>query len=389
MIKHKLDFYLNQKRCTILGVGPMSKLCVDVTIELANQYNIPIMLIASRRQIDAEKFGGGYVNNWSTEEFAHYVIDNDYRGQTILARDHGGPWQSDFEKENQLSYRKAMESAKQSYEVDIISGFEILHIDASVDIFDPPDIDDVLYRVYELLDYCYEVARRENRNVLFEIGTEEQSGLTNTIENYEYILSEVTKYCSKSKIPFPTFFVVQTGTKVMETRNVGTFDSPFRIAYEIPAEIQIPKIIELCSRYHIFMKEHNTDYLSNSALSWHPKFGIHAANVAPEFGVTETRAFLELLESNNLGKLAENFLEIAYSSNKWRKWMTENSKATDRDKAIIAGHYVFSTTEFALLKEQAQKEFVSKDIEVDVFLKEKIKNSIMRYLRCFRMVDNI
>ena len=66
-----------QQKCTLLGIGPMSKNCVDVVIELANTYNIPLMLIASRRQIESEKLGRGYVNNWSTEEFAEYVKKRD------------------------------------------------------------------------------------------------------------------------------------------------------------------------------------------------------------------------------------------------------------------------------------------------------------------------
>ena len=36
----------------------MSKNCVDVTIDLSNNYEIPIFLIASRRQIDSEEFSG-------------------------------------------------------------------------------------------------------------------------------------------------------------------------------------------------------------------------------------------------------------------------------------------------------------------------------------------
>ena len=42
----------------------MSVNCVDASIEIADKNNIPLMLIASRRQVDAECFGGGYVNNW-------------------------------------------------------------------------------------------------------------------------------------------------------------------------------------------------------------------------------------------------------------------------------------------------------------------------------------
>ena len=57
---------------------------------------------------------------------------------------------------------------------------------------------------------------------------------------------------------------------VMEMRNVGSFDSPVRIN-ELPAEIQLPKMIEICDKHGILMKEHNTDYLSDEALQWHPR----------------------------------------------------------------------------------------------------------------------
>ena len=73
MMHQRLNTFLNRKRCTLLGVGPMSLNCVDAAIELANEYEAPLLLIASRRQIDSEEFGGGYVNNWTTEDFARYV----------------------------------------------------------------------------------------------------------------------------------------------------------------------------------------------------------------------------------------------------------------------------------------------------------------------------
>ena len=51
----------------------MSLNVVDSSIELADKYKSPIMLIASRRQIDSDEFGGGYVNNWTTKNFSNYV----------------------------------------------------------------------------------------------------------------------------------------------------------------------------------------------------------------------------------------------------------------------------------------------------------------------------
>ena len=377
---------MNSRRCTLLGVGPMSKNCVDAAIELSNDYEIPIMVIASRRQIEAEDFGGGYVNNWSTERFAEYIIANDRKGKIILARDHGGPWQNDFEREQKLSLRNAMESAKKSFRVDIESGFEIIHIDPSVDVFAELSIDETLLRILELYEFCCSVAKQEKRKIVFEIGTEEQNGSNRNRFDSEYIVSETNKFCKKNNFPVPTFVVIQTGTKVMETKNIGTFDNPFRIDGELPAEIQIPNILDMCNKNHIFLKQHNTDYLSDEALLWHPKLGIHSANVAPEFGVAETVAFIEILNNFKLTDLTEKFIKLSFKSKKWEKWMLPDSKAGKMKKAIIAGHYIFSDPEFVHIKSQAKTELKNHNIDLDEHLKTKVKRAIMRYLKNFRLV---
>lgn len=382
MIAQRLETYL-RRRCTLLGVGPMSVNCVDATIELANEFEVPLLLVASRRQIDSGEFGGGYVNHWTTEEFARYVIDRDKKGKILLARDHGGPWQNDREKEDGLSLRRAMASAKSSFSVDIESGFQVLHIDPSVDIHGIPSVDEVLDRLFELYEFCWAKAQRLGQEVIFEIGTEQQSGSTNTQDALGYILSSMRRFCDRYHLPFPTFVVVQAGTKVMESRNIGSFDAPVRVAEELPPEIQVPKMIQICDRYKIFMKVHNSDYLSDEALQWYPRLGIHSANVAPEFGVAETCALIEVLETKGMGDLAERFLQMSYESRKWRKWMLPDSRATDRECAIIAGHYLFSSDECRELRAEAQTRLNGLGLNLDTFLKDRVKRSVFRFLQNF------
>lgn len=389
MIRAKIESILTKRRCTLLGIGPMSKNCVDATIELANQFDVLLMLVASRRQIDSDAFGGGYVNSWNTRGYADYVRERDSKGKVLLARDHGGPWQNEYEKQQLLGLYNAMKSAKESFQEDIDAGFQVLHIDPSVDIHGVTNRDEVLERVFELYDFCWNYAQRRGREVIFEIGTEEQSGGTNTQEELEHTLDRITEFCDRNSLPRPTFVVIQTGTRVMEMRNVGTFDTPLRVMGELPAEIQVPKMIEICNTHGIFMKEHNADYLSDEALQWHPRLGIHSANVAPEFGVTETKAFVALLEVNGLQSLADTFLEIAYSSHKWSKWMSEESLATDRDRALIAGHYIFATPEYKDIKVKAVEMLASKGVDLDLALKEAIKAAIYRYLVPFRLVNYV
>jgi tagatose-1,6-bisphosphate aldolase non-catalytic subunit AgaZ/GatZ len=387
MIHKTIEDFLNRRACTLLGVGPMSVNCVDGAIELANNFEVPIMLIASRRQIDSEDFGGGYVNNWSTDRFAEYVFERDKKGKILLARDHGGPWQNDIEKKNNFGLRKAMASAKTSYQADIDAGFQILHIDPSVDIHGRASIDQVLSRIFELYEFCWNHAQRYGKEIIFEIGTEEQSGSTNTQEELDYTLEQMKNFCVSNNLPRPSFVVIQTGTRVMEMRNVGSFDTPLRVARELPAEIQVPKMIQICNEHGILMKEHNTDYLSDEALQWHPRLGIHAANVAPEFGVAETKELVSRLESGGLQKLADEFLELSFASRKWEKWMVEGSKATDRDRAIIAGHYNFSDPKCHEIKARAEYEFLKKNIDLNFELKEAVKRSIFRYMSNFRLVS--
>jgi hypothetical protein len=364
----------------------MSKNCVDVTIELSNQYLVPIMLIASRRQIECAELGGGYVENWTTEEFCKYIRDHDKNKKIIIARDHGGPWQHPKEISDTLSLEEAMASAKKSFLVDIESGMDMIHIDPSIDIFESPSIEKVLERVFELYEFCHEASTRLNTPLIYEIGTEEQSSDLHQIKNLEFILDEITKFSKSKNIPMPTFIVSQTGTKVMETQNIGSFEKNVLIGEREEQSIQLSQLIDTCKQYGVWLKEHNADYLSDCNLELHPQIGIHSINVAPEFGVVETKRFLELLLENSMHDLHDQFIELSFNSKKWDKWMFQDSAATKIEKAIISGHYVFATSEFKSIKKQASASLIKKGIRLDDELRAAVKKSILRYLVLLNLV---
>tara|TARA_B100000900_G_C20540042_1_gene700046 strand:- start:577 stop:1497 length:921 start_codon:yes stop_codon:yes gene_type:complete len=304
----------------------------------------------------------------------------------ILSRDHGGPWQNNLEIENNFDLKKAMESSKESYLTDIKSGFQILHIDPSIDPFNSINTDTIIERIFELYEYCVEHSIKNNKDVIYEIGTEEQSGSTNTPDELEYTIEKINNFCDKKKIIRPSFVVIQSGTKVAEMRNIGSFDSDLRVKNEIAAEIQVPRMIEICNKNNIWMKAHNTDYVSDEALQSHPKLGIHAVNIAPEFGVIETKSIVQVLTENNLVKLRDKFLEISYESKKWDKWMVKNSSASNYEKSIIAGHYVFSLQECKEVFSQARKDLEKKNISFDSYVRNSIKKGIMRYVKHLSLI---
>ncbi len=385
MISNLLTTQIKKGR-TLLGVGPMSKNIVDACIELVEQYNVPLMMISSRRQIDSDIFGGGYVNNWSTERYSNYIRSKSPNNKIILCRDHGGPWQNSLEIKKKYSELKAMESAKRSYESDINSNFKVIHIDTSLDINSNPKIDKVLDRTFELYEHCFSYASKKKKEILFEVGTEEQSGVTNTYEETEYFLNKLSKFCKRNNLPKLFFIVLQSGTKVMETRNIGTFESLVRIKNEIPAEIQIFKIKEICKKYKVYFKQHNTDYLSDESLNWHPKLGIHAANVAPEFGVAETQNLLNLMKKYKMLNLYDEFIDLCAKSNKWKKWKIDGSKLNDYQKTIICGHYLYSSEKGKAIIDETKSRLIKKNINYQNLAKKIVKKSILRYMNCFKLI---
>lgn len=385
----RLQTGLYQGGSTQLGVGPMSRQCVDAAIDLANTARAPIMLIPSRRQIECEAQGGGYVNRWTTEAFVRYVRERDRGGYVTISRDHGGPWQDLSDAVARVPIEDAMRSAKESFRADIEAGFDLIHIDPSVDVFDPmPPQDVIVERLFELYEYCMEVANELGVEVAFEIGSEEQSGGLQDLERLIDLLERTKRFCRERRFPAPTFIVAQTGTLVKETRNVGTFDDPFRQSSALPAEILVPQLVETCLGYGIFLKGHNTDYLSNEALSWHPKLRIHAANVAPEFGVAQTRHLLRICEELGLAREEEEFLRLAYETDRWRKWLVPDSTATDRDRSIIAGHYTFGMIEFQDIVARIGKACEQRGVDLDASIRQAVTLSISRYMTCFNLVSN-
>ena len=268
-----------------------------------------------------------------------------------------------------------MKSAKDSFEVDIVNNFKIIHIDPSIDPTGNLNTEVILERLKELYVFCMETAKKNNKKIAIEIGTEEQSGGTNTLEELEYSLNEITKFCNSNNFEKPLFIVVQTGTKVMETKNIGIFKG---ISEEFEKS-RIPSLIALCEKYKINVKQHNTDYLDNNFLKKHPSFKIHAANVAPEYGVAETVKLFEIMEDYNLSKLKNEFIEICVSSNKWKKWVINNKKINDYQRALICGHYTFSTSSFVNIKKILNEIKINQE-DFDNILKKAVNNQYIDIL---------
>jgi hypothetical protein len=295
------------------------------------------MLIASRRQIERTDLGRGYVEGWSTEEFATYVRSRSHQGEVLLCRDHGGPWQ--HPSEHNRTETEALTSAADSLKADIAAGFNVIHIDTSEDGNGPASPESASRRLVELYGSAWEHASVAGRVVEFEIGFESQTKTVGDPIEFAEKLDDVLDRLKAHQLPRPKFTVAQTGTKVSESGNVGDLASP---SQQEEGFSVVRKLADVCRRRGVLLKAHNVDYLQAEEHRRLIDNGVDAINVAPEFGVVETRTLLESMRAFGHGESADEIVEIADRSGRWSSWTAQPELLGASGRAELAGHYVFA-----------------------------------------------
>ena len=290
-----------------LFVGPMSKEIVDVVLEYSQKKNT-LGLIPSRRQVE---HSGGYVNNWSTNQFAQYVR---HRSDSVcLVRDHGGPSQGNTK-----------DDGLESFSQDINCNFDILHIDPWKEC---STIDEGVEKTLSLIQYC----ESKRHNINFEVGTEESI--------FPYSALDLDKFLGRlrsslgDKFDLIKFAVIQSGVQISGTENTGKFD---------PRRLE--KMVKVVKNHGLLSKEHNGDYLSSSKIQTRAALGLDSINIAPEFGVAQTKILL------NRGLISiKDAVKTCKEVDKFSKWIPKNLRDDPPDQLVVevSGHYCFTKDPFA------------------------------------------
>lgn len=371
---------------TILCAGSVSKNVVDSIIEISDDFNVKLLIISSRNQIDTLDFNGGYVENWSTENFSKYVKKKSKKNNIILCRDHGGPWQNNYETENKFNLKQTISSCKNSFKNDIKNDFQIIHIDVSAHQLQINDLEKILDQTFELYEYCHIQAQLYKKKIYFEVGSENQEIGYENIQSFEEYVTRLMSGCSKLNLPTPLFIVANTGSKVVEFENLANSKiNENKLSFY--NDNKMNKIFQLSKKYNFFIKEHNVDYLDNNLINLHSHSNIHAANIAPEFGVEETKTFIEMLSTANMDIEKKEFLTLCYNSNKWTKWIKNKTKLSKFEKSILVGHYNFNNPQVKVIKKKLAHYLKNKNINLDFELKERIKKTIFKYLNGFKLIN--
>lgn len=314
---------MNSKIKAKFGIGPMSSETIEAVYRYSNFHRKQIMLIASKNQID---YSGGYVNGWNTNEYANALdeLNKKYTFSDVInCRDHCGPgFNGDFN----------LDDTYETIKSDIENNFDLIHIDFCH--FKGNNAERL-----EESKKAIELCQKLNNDILIEIGTDENLGDKFALNSLSDIESEINYF---TKFSEPTFFVVQTGSLVMEINQVGSFNVDFS-----------KEVSKLIHEQGLRFKEHNADYLNAAEIN--NRAGIvDAMNIAPQFGVIQTGLVL-----NRCLKYGINYDEWAnqiYEGKKWKKWLYKNTLDNQFLCTNIAGHYHFSSDHYKKIIERINKQ---------------------------------
>lgn len=288
-----------------LGFGPMSKEIIDILAKHTKENNYPLMIIASRNQVD---YVTGYV--CTTSELAEQV--KQYKNPNLLlCRDHCGPYFSDLDKG--LTLEDAMDRCMKTISADIAAGFDLIHIDVS------RIKDNQLFYAKQLIEYALSL----NPNIKLEFGSEDNTGIDidSSLARIDVQLGFLNPY--KDNV---VFFVTQTGS-LTKNGQAGVFDIARNqaVGKQIRAE-------------GFLFKEHNADYFTAVDIDHRIHAGVDSLNIAPQLGKIQT----DLLKEFAPADLWETFSDLVYNQNYWHRWVPEG--VTDKDVAVsVSGHYLFNS----------------------------------------------
>ena len=308
-----------------LGFGPMSREVITSIATYSKEKNEPLMLIASRNQIDAES---GYV--MTTPELRQ-LLSTLPTENLWICRDHCGPYFLDVEKG--LPLRDAVEASKKTIAYDIEQGFDLIHIDTS-------RVDDTYGIAEELFDFSY----KKNPTLRFEFGTEENVGVAAGIIQYKKDVAFA------KNMPNIYTVVAQTGSLCHEDHQHGEFN------YQAAIEL-----VQVANENGVKLKEHNADYLTAAEVRMRKDAGVHTLNIAPQLGVAQTK-LLRVLSSKHAPNEWQQFADVVLASGKWSKW-TDLDDPTQ--KVSVAGHYCYSSLEYQTLINKLINAGVNWQQEVD------------------------
>ncbi|MFN8255026.1 MAG: class II D-tagatose-bisphosphate aldolase, non-catalytic subunit [Bacteroidales bacterium] len=381
---------------TIFAVCPNSLSVLRCALNAAKRNNAPVKFAATLNQVDTD---GGYTGLTQKEFVDTIRIEArkiNLQSPVIVAVDHGGPWLKDKQKTENWNLGQCMDWIKKSFEASISAGYDLIHVDPTVDISiskgDTIKIETVVERTVELISHCEEFRKKGNfPKIAYEVGTEEVHGGLADMQVFTRFLDLLKSGLQKEGLTdvWPCFVVGKVGTDL----HTNTFD---------------PEMAKLLTKtvesYGSVIKGHYSDNVSNP--QEYPLSGMGAANIGPEFTEKEYEALceLELIEQNlfienkiaRKSEIKKKLWNGVINSGRWKKWLfkDENSDnffslTTDRQEWLIKTgcRYIWENPEILASRSKLFYNLGNCGINAQKILEITIEKNMDKYFNQFNLVN--
>ena len=390
-LKNIITHFINEEHInkTLLAVCPNSESVTRAALLAAKEANSPMLFAATLNQVDRD---GGYTG-WTPSELTEFISKESDRigleSPVYTCLDHGGPWLKDKHTTEKLSFEETMGEVKMTLEACIDAGYELLHIDPTVDIRlgndEPIPIDLVVDRTLDMIEHA-ETYRKNNNlpPISYEVGTEEVHGGLANMESFEQFLTGLDEGLKEKdlKEAWPCFVVGKVGTDL----HTSLFDP--EVAKNLTSKVK---------PYGALIKGHYSDYVDNP--EDYPLSGMGGANVGPEYTEEEFIALMELVKlEQKIGKdsgLQDALKKAVVDSNRWQKWLSKEEKGKDFDDLSdkrqlwlmrTCSRYIWTSEN---VQESRKKLYENLEgvRDADSFVIWHLKKSIMKYYHNFNLIN--
>jgi D-tagatose-1,6-bisphosphate aldolase subunit GatZ/KbaZ len=382
---------------TLLAVSANSLAVVEAALVAAKEADCPIFFAATLNQVDID---GGYTG-WTHARFAAVVRQTarktGFKGPVLLGVDHAGPWLRDRHTSEKWPYRRSLDAVKRSLESAIEAGFDLLHIDPTVDRDLSPrltlELSTVVDRTALMIKSCEAFRlKRGLPPISYEVGTEEVKGGLADESMFSNFLAGLRMRMTEENLSqaWPCFIVGKVGTD-LDT----TMFSP-QVAEEL---------YSTASRYGMVLKGHYTDNVDNPAT--YPSSKMGGANVGPEFTEVECDALFEL-ESREKAALTkgagrhsqfkESLTQAVVRSGRWQKWLHpgETGKPfdelpTDRQNWLLktGARYIWTDRAVLEARKQLYANLTKDGFNPHRYVVDCISQQILKYCRAFNLYGTV
>ena len=367
---------------------------IKAALRSAKRWNSPIKFATTLNQVDTDR---GYTNLNQKEFFNTIKLEADRMNvnvPVIVAVDHGGPWLKDLHTREKWSFEKTFAAVKKSFEASVEAGYDLIHVDPTIDITLPAgqsiSIETVATRTLDLIEHTENFRKAGNYpRIAYEVGTEEVHGGLADLTTFHKFLDLLKSGLALRGLTdiWPCFVVGKVGTDLHTT----TFDPETAM-----------ELTEVAREYGSVIKGHYSDGVTNPEA--YPLSGMGAANVGPEFTITEYYGLMELekLEKKYFSEdkiarcsdVGTTLHNSVVASGRWKKWLQpgedsenfENIPLERQEWLISTGcRYIWQNDEVLASRAQLYANLESRGILAGEIVLSKIECAMDKYFAAFNL----